>query len=118
MRKGVERCENCIAPKGKRCPFWIGVENQVFEKNVSTGDQRPVIGCFPTVFMRLMEFVVHTNVSAAAAAETARNEIALGFSNVSRVLDIAKDMDMVKQLEAAVMPRRLEMKADGKQETE
>lgn len=110
------RCENCIAPKGKTCPFWIGVEHAVFEKNVSTGDQRLVTGCFPLVFMRLMEFVVHTNTSAAAAAETVRNDIALGFDNVHRVLDIAKDMEIVKQLENAVAPKRLENR-NGEQET-
>lgn len=103
----TNRCDDCLAPKGKRCPFWIGTEHAVFEKNVSTGEQRLVTGCFPTVFMRLMEFVVQTNTSAAAASETVRNEIARGFDNVHRVIDLAKDIDTVRSLEAAVAPRMI-----------
>jgi hypothetical protein len=110
----MNRCEDCLAPKGKKCPFWIGTEHAVFEKNVSTGDQRLVTGCFPIVFMRLMEFVVHTNVSAAAASEAVRNEIDRGFSNVHRVLDIAKDVEMVRMLEGALKPELIShRKNDG-----
>lgn len=107
----TERCENCIAPEGKRCPFWIGMEHGVFERNDRTGEQRLVTGCFPTVFMRLMEWVVQSNKSAAAAIESTRNEIARGFGNVHRVIDIAQDIDTVRQLESAVT-RQLEH--DGK----
>lgn len=109
----TDRCENCLAPKGKRCPFWIGIEHAVFEKNVSTGDQRLVTGCFPTVFIRLMEFVVHTNVSAAAASETVRNEIDRGFGNVHRVLDIVKDVEMLRQLDSVATPVRIAHRKDN-----
>lgn len=96
------RCPDCIAPKGKRCPFWIGTEHAVFENRVGTGETRLVTGCFPTVFMRLMEFVVQTNVSAAASSQEVRNEVARGFDNVHRVIDIARDIETVRQLESAV----------------
>ncbi len=80
------RCENCLAPKGKDCPNWVAESWGVWETNVVTGEQRLVTGCFPRVMLRLMEFVVRTNNSAAAAVESNRNETAAGLQRVAHAI--------------------------------
>lgn len=89
----TDRCEECICPPGKKCPLWVGHDWGVFEGNVATGEQRLVTGCFPKVMLRLMEFVIRSNNSAAAAIESSRNVVASGFAAVSQAIDMARASD-------------------------
>lgn len=69
-----------------KCIWWISESCGVWETNTVTGEQRLATGCFPSVLLRLMEFVVRTNNSAAAAVESNRNETAAGLQRVAHAI--------------------------------
>lgn len=110
----TKRCKNCDSPKGKQCPRWVDETWGFLEKNVSTGEQRFMVGCFYEVSLRMMMDVARSMNSAAAASESARNAvdgvsstINAGFSGVAHMLRIADQMT----------PNLMIENANGEQET-
>lgn len=73
----MNRCKHCDAPKGKPCPRWFDVERAVesdlYELNVSTGQRRPITGCFYDIFLRYLRDTAGSVRSSAAAIESCRN---------------------------------------------
>lgn len=73
----MNRCKNCDAPKGKQCPRWFDVERAVeadlYELNITTGQRRPITGCFYEIFLRYLRDTASSVRSSAAAIESCRN---------------------------------------------
>lgn len=96
----MKRCKNCDAPKGKSCPRWVDETWGFMEKNIATGEQRFMTGCYYEVSLRMLMEVARSMNSAAAAAESARNavdkaadNINAGFAGVAHVLSVADQLD-------------------------
>lgn len=72
-----------------KCMWWIDKSDGIIETNPATGEIRFLTGCFPEVFFKLMEFVIHTNVSAASAVESHRNVVDNGFKQLTSLVALA-----------------------------
>ena len=90
MRKPhPETCERCPNRYEKRgCPCWITEKHGFMETNIETKEERLVTGCFYEVMPKLMIHVIAAANRPAAAFESLRNEMLLGFQGVAEVLRV------------------------------
>lgn len=98
MSKSVKRCENCDAPKGKPCPRWVDESWGFFEKDIASGEQRLITGCFYHVSLRMMYEYARSMNSAASAVESTRNVMATGFAGVARAMNVEIEHSPLKLL--------------------
>lgn len=99
----TKRCKNCDSPKGKSCPRWVDESWGFLEKNIATGDQRFMVGCFYEVALRMLMETARAMNSAAAASEGAReavreaaDNINAGFGGIAHALSIADQIESQK----------------------
>lgn len=92
-----ERCECCDAPKGKPCPRWVTAEWGFFQRNITTGEMRPFVGCFYHVALQMLFEFARSMNSAASAVESTRNMVADGFSGVVHAIRMSalQDQDLL-----------------------
>lgn len=75
-------CQCKTERQRSKCMWWIDKAQGILETQPATGEVRFLTGCFPEVFFKLMEFVIKTNVSSAAAVESHRNIMDEGFKKL------------------------------------
>lgn len=76
----------------KACPAWISEQAGFMETNISTGEERFIVGCFFQVIPKLMVEVIKASNRPAAAVESMRNETTLGLARIAGVMG-----DAIKQ---------------------
>lgn len=79
-------CEKCpYRYEAKGCPCWIEPEAGFMEKNIQTGEERLVTGCFYQVIPKLMAHMVAAVGQPRAALESWREEMIKGFDLLAKV---------------------------------
>jgi hypothetical protein len=80
-------CKFCPYKYEEGCPDWVDESWGLVETNIQTGETRLTTGCLKHIIVRTLGQMFAACNRPAAAIESTRNEIVVGFTKVAEALN-------------------------------